>query len=181
MSLSGEQKQQQPVAAPEENFIIQYIKHGLKSQAETQARLERELEVAKGMPAAQEAVEMWLAESPEVRKYVKAVQFREDMTEMAVRRQLSYHSIGTPLQLMAHCIENMRPRSAAGSFGLSQKQRQLWNRLDRIANMVKHQKVPGPKACENLATLSGDPRHRDLGQRMQEALDWIKKQRKNKE
>lgn len=190
MSLSGEQKQQQPVAAPEENFIIQYIKHGLKSQAETQARLERELEAAKGMPAAQKAVELWLAESPEVRKYVKAVQFREDMTEMAVRRQLSYHSIGTPLQLMAHCIENMRPRSASGSFGLSQKLRQLWNRLDRIANMVKHQKVPGPKACENLARLAAERPDADrselrqdllnLGQRMQEAYDWIKQEKKRK-
>lgn len=167
-------------ASPNDNPIIRYIKDELKSQTETQARLERELEVAKGMPAAQDKVNDWFVANPDVAKYVAFVKYKENMREEAIQRQLDEHYIGTPLEIMAWCIKDMRPRSASCSFGLSQKQQQLWNQLDRIANMVKHQKVPGPKACENLATLTGDPRHRDLGQRMQEAYDWIKQEKKKK-
>lgn len=174
-------------AAQDKNPIIQYIKDRLKSQTETQARLEKELEEAKGFPAAKAAVMAWLEEHPEVRKYVHSIRFDEDKMEQSVRRRLSYHEIATPLEAMALCIEGMRTRSASGSFGLSDKAMQFNHRIDRIANMVKHQKVPGPKACENLAKLMAarpdaalNPDLLNLGQRMQEAYDWIKQEKRRK-
>jgi len=183
---SNDQKQ-----LAEENSIIKNIKWKLESQAKEKARLERELEIAKSMPAAKEAIKAWLNEHPEVARFIDRLEFKENMREEVIRRKLDEHYIGTPLEIMAWCIEGMRRRSASGSFGLSKKQEQINGRIDRIAGMVKHQKVPGPKACENLARLhagkpDADPSELNqdllnLGQRMQEAYDWIKKQREANE
>lgn len=161
--------------AVEENFIIKHIKYGLKSQAEKQARLERELEVAKTMPAAKQAMKAWLAEHPEVARFVVRVEFDEKMQEDRIQRELDEHYNGTPLEHMAWCIENMRRFSVSGSRGVSKQQEQINNQLKRIARMVMHREVPGAKACENLAALTGNPSRRDLGQQMQEAYDWIKR------
>ena len=128
------------------------------------------------MPAAKQAMKAWLTEHPEVARFVVRVEFDEKMREDQIQRELDEHYNGTPLEHMTWCIERMRRFSASGSRGVSKQQEQINNQLKRIASMVKHGKVPGPKACENLAVLTGDPSHRNLGQRMQEALDWIKKQ-----
>lgn len=173
-----------------ENPIIQYIKDQLKSQAETRARLENAVEEAKGFLAASKTLMTWLDEHPEVRKFVRSVKWDDHKLPAPTRRALDKYPFYTPLELMQNYIESMR--SALGSFGLSDKASLFSHRIHSIANMVKHQNFPGPKACENLARLAKNKPDADrselrqdllnLGQRMQEAYDWIKQEKKkNKE